>query len=138
MTKQDFLTQIDYCNRYNKDKVTVHQLHTFLNEFYDILIHFKREITIAAYSKSRSEKFAFLSTELIIESAKALNNMDYRGAYSKDNENATTYLIGNILSTLKDINTSLNKFHFNANHISFDKSENHSQKVLKLKESVSK
>jgi len=140
MNINDFRYQIDFCSSFNnkKDIITVHQLEEFLNNYYKNLLHLKRDLTIAAYSKSNSEKYDFLSINLLQECINSLVGMDYSKVYSENNCEMIDYTVSNCVSALKGIATSYNKLINNRTGITFDSQEEHSKKVLSLKDNALK
>ena len=136
MNINDFNAQINFCEWFNGniEDVTVHQLHTFLDEYYKNLLHFKRDLTIAAYSKSKSDKYGFLSVNLLQNCINALLKMNYKGYYSTENDKITSYLIDNCISALKEIAISFNKLNTNNQGITFNADDDHKQKVLALRD----
>ncbi|MBR1627624.1 MAG: hypothetical protein IJ681_10850 [Bacteroidales bacterium] len=138
MNVQDFENQIAFCQQFNNntDDITVHQLHTFLDEYYKNLLHLKRDLTIAAYSKTQSNKYDFLSETLLNNCVKSMLNMQYKGLYSEENEHITSVLIDNCISALKGIAVSFNKLLSNRRGVTFNTNDEHKQKVITLKETA--
>ncbi|MGP1515065.1 MAG: hypothetical protein ACTTJH_03820 [Bacteroidales bacterium] len=138
MNIDDFKNQVLFCQRFNSqvETITVHQLHTFLNDYYKKLLHLKRDLTISAYSKSVNNNYNFLSSEILQDCIDALLQMNYSHCFSPDNEEITSYLIGNCISALKGIVTSWNKLRLNSQSITFEADQQHKSKILSLKENA--
>lgn len=138
MNINDFRNQIEFCSSFNqrKDAITVHQLEEFLNNYYKDLLHLKRDLTIAAYSKSNSNKYDFLSISLLQECINSLVGMEYSGIYSQVNCQTIDYIISNCVSALKGIATSYSKLINNRSGITFNSEDEHKSKVLSLKDNA--